>query len=80
MFCQYYLNVRNLYACGTFADIKPLFYQQCNAFDELETDWTSRADSSGSKFGAIVADVSDHCMSILDFLVSASPSVDYDVS
>ena len=25
MFCQYHLNVRNLYACGILADIKALF-------------------------------------------------------
>ena len=33
MFCQYGLNVRNLYACGTLADINIEMYLLLIAFD-----------------------------------------------
>ena len=52
---------------------------------KLETDWTPLDDSSGSKFEAVVADVSDpvtpdHSRYIFFFVFLFAICIDYDVS
>ena len=64
-FHMHELSVATEIAVGLYLFLdqeRPLFYQQCNAWDikNLETDWTPLDNSSlSSKFKVIIADVSD---------------------